>query len=312
MKKLILLLLTLTVITACDVEPLDPAYTQGSGSNGGGGNNGSESGDLTLSLYELDTELSFDFFGTPVQTNTKSDFSISNNKIASAINQVSLSGSPFVTENQQITRNGSGQIISDISVNSAGVTTNEYIITYTNGVVSNITYDYYEDDFDDYNYNFTYDGNTITRTKVGSTISTVFTVDSSDRVIKKESFDGDVSIQTETISYNTAGNITSSTTTGETQSNTTYQFDNNINPLKVVYEDNYLLSFLRDEYSDEIGPQIAQFLSTNNWNAATFNGESATFDLEYNSAGRITKRDMDFNSSPELSATINERFTYVN
>ena len=310
MKKLVLIFLALTLVTSCDNEPLDPAYTNGGSDNGGG--SGSESSDLTLSLYELDTQISFDFFGTPFVTNTKSDFSISDNKIASGVNQASVNGSPFVTENQQITRNGSNQIISDTSTNAAGEITNETLITYTNGVVSNITYDYYDDDEDDYNYNFTYDGNTITRTNEGSTISTVFTVDSSDRVIKKESFDGDASIQAETIAYDAAGNITSSTTTGQIQSNTTYQFDDKTNPLKVVYADNYLLQFLRDEYSDEIGQSIAQFLSTNNWNGASFDESSFTFNLEYNTVGRITKRDMVFSSSPELSAIINETFTYIN
>ena len=311
MKKLALLLLfTLTLITSCDNEPLDSAYTGAGGNNGGG--DGSESADLTMSLYELDTQVSFDFFGVPIETITKSDLNISNNKIASGTNALSANGSPFENEELIITRNGSGQIISDISVNTTGVTTNETIITYTNGVVSNITYDYFEDDEDDYNYNFTYDGNTITRTEVGSTISTVFTVDGSDRVIKKESFDGDFSIQTETVSYDAIGNITSSTTSGETQSNTTYQFDNNTNPLKVIFEDNYLLTFLKDDYSDEIGGQIAQFLSTNNWNGATFDGTTFIFDLTYNSVGRIETRDIAYNFGPELSFEFNERFNYAN
>ena len=310
MKKLALILLTLTLIISCDVEPLDPAYTQGGGNNGGG--DGSESADLTMSLYELDTQVNVVFFGIPIETTTKSDLSISNNKIASGITAISANGSPFESENQIITRNGSGQIISDISVNAAGVTTNESVITYTNGVVSNITYDYFDDDEDDYTYNFTYDGNTITRTEVGSSISTVFTVDGSDRIIKKESFDGGFSIQTETVSYNAVGNITSSTTTGEIQSNYTYQFDNNTNPLKVIFEDNYLLTFLKDDYSDEIGGQIAQFLSTNNWNGATFDGTAFNFNLTYNSVGRIETRDIAYNFGPELSFEFNEKFTYAN
>jgi len=310
MKKLTLLLLTLTVITACDVEPLDPAYTQGGGNQGGG--TGSESADLTMSVYELDTQINVVFFGIPLETITNSDLNIANDKIISGTNALSAEGSPFETENIIITRNSSGQIINDKSVNPSGVTTNETIITYTNGVVSNITYEYYGDDEDDYNYNFTYDGNIITRTEVGSTISTQFTVDNSDRVIKKESFDGDFSIQTETIAYDTAGNITSSTTTGETQSNTTYQFDDETNPLKVIYEDNYILTFLKDDYSDEIGGQIAQFLSTNNWNGATFDGTAFNFDLEYNSAGRIESRVIAYDFGPELSFEFNERFSYVN
>ncbi|WP_179333318.1 hypothetical protein [Winogradskyella costae] len=310
MKKLALALFTLTLITSCDVEPLDPAFTQGGGSQGGG--SGSESADLTMSTYELDTQINLVFFGIPIETITNSDFNIANDKIISGTNVLSAEGSPFETENLIITRNNSGQIINDKSVNSSGVTTNETVITYTNGVVSNITYEYYGDDEDDYNYNFTYDGNIITRTEVGSTISTQFTVDGSDRVIKKESFDGDFSIQSETVAYDAAGNITSSTTTGETQSNTTYQFDDQTNPLQVIYEDNYILTFLKDDYSDEIGGQIAQFLSTNNWNGASFDGTAFNFDLEYNSAGRIVSRDIAYDFGPELSFEFNERFSYVN
>ena len=309
MKKLALVLFTLTLITSCNIEPLDSAYNQGGGGNQGGG---SESADLSMSVYELDTKINVVFLGTPIETITNSELHITNNKIASGTNALSANGSPFENEDVILTRNSSGQIINDKSVNSAGVTTNETVITYTNGVVSNITYDYYDNDEDDYNYNFTYDGNIITRTEPGSTISTQFTVDGQDRVIKKESFDGEFSIQTETIAYNAAGNITSSTTTGETQSNTTYQFDDKSNPLQVIYEDNYILTFLKDDYSDEIGGQIAQFLSTNNWNGASFNGTAFNFDLEYNTVGRIKSRDIAYNFGPELSFEFNEVFSYIN
>lgn len=307
MKKLALILLTFTLVTSCNVEPLDPAYNQGGGTNGG-----SQSADLTLSKYKLDTKINMNLFGMPLESITKSVLTISNNKFTSGTNSISVNGSPSEMENQVITRNSSGQIISDISVNTAGVTTNETIVTYTNGVVSKIKYNYYEDDEDDFIYNFTYEGNTITRTESGSTISTVFTVDNSDRIIKKESFDGGTSIQTETIAYSATGNITSSTTTGETQSNIIYQFDNKLNPLKTVYEESYLIQFLADDYSDEIGNQIAQFLSTNNWKAATFDGTAFNFNLEYNSAGRIQSRDMAYDFGAELAFEINEVFVYMN
>ena len=67
-----------------------------------------------------------------------------------------------------------------------------------------------------------------------------------------------------------------------------------------------------DDYSDEIGPLIAQFHSSNNWNGATFNGDTFTFDLEYNVAGRITSRNIAYDFGPDLMVEINERFNYVN
>ena len=310
MRKLLLILITLSLITSCENEPVDTDLS--GNTDNGGTTGGSESDDLSLLLYELDTRVNFDLFGVPIESVTNSDISVSNDIIVSGINAFSVSGSPFETENQTITRNSSGQIISDISVNSEGVTTNETLVTYTNGMISQISYDYYEDDLDDYIYNFTYEGNTITRTQVGSTISTVFTLDGFDRVIRKESFDGDVSIQNESLTYNGAGNINSSITTGEVEGNVTYQFDDFDNPLKAVYEDNYLLRFLTDDYSDEIGPQIAQFLSSNNWSSASFFGESFSFELDYNTVGRITSRDIAYDFGPELSFEFNERFTYIN
>ena len=320
MKKLILILLTLSLVTACENEALDTDLTdQNAGDDGGddggddSGDDGSESADLSLSLYKLDTELNASIFGIPIEAITYSTFNINNNIIVSGTNELSANGSPFETENQTITRNSSGQITSDISVNSDGVTTNETLVTYSNGSISRISYDYYiDEDEEDYVYNITYDGNLITRTEEGSNISTVFTLDGLERIIKKESFDGTFSIQTELVTYNEVGNISSSTTIGEVESNVTYLFDNNTNPLKVVFEESYLLNFLSDDYSDEIGGQIAQFLSINNWNGATFGGQAFNFDLEYNTVGRITSRDIAYDFGPDLMFEFNERFNYVN
>ena len=303
---------------ACENEPLDPDFTeQGSGGDGMDGNDddddGTESSDLTLSVYELDSQINLVFFGIPIETLNNSEITIVNNKIVSSTNAISANGSPFETENQTITRNGSGQIVSDVSVNSDGVTTNETLITYTNGRVSQISYEVYTDeDDDDYIYNFGYDGNNITRTEIGSNISTVFTLDGFNRLITKESFDGTFSIQTESVTYTGAGNIDSSATTGETENNATYLFDDNPNPLKLVFEDNYLLTFLTDDYSDEIGGQIAQFFSTNNWRGATFNGETFNFYLDYNSGERLISRYIAYHFGPDLSFEFNERFNYLN
>ncbi|WP_179374432.1 hypothetical protein [Winogradskyella wichelsiae] len=306
MKKIALIVFAFILVLSCDNEPLDPDLTSD------GEDAGTENSDLTLSSYQLDTQISLEFFGAPIETTTNSSFNITNNAINSGTNAVSINESPSETENLVITRNSSNQITSNTSVNTQGTTTNETLITYTNGIISQISYNYYGEDAENYIYNFTYNGNTITRTNGDTSISTVFTVDSSDRIVKKESFDGGFSIQTETIAYTTTGNISSSTTTGEIENNTIYQFDDNTNPLKVVFEDNYLLQFLEDDYSDEIGPQIAQFLSTNNWNGVSFNGTSFNFELDYNTSGRITSRDIAYNFGEELSFEFNERFNYVN
>lgn len=319
MKKLVFILFTLALITSCENEPIDPGLIGQTDDTGGdddggddGGDDGSDSSDLTMEVYELDTDISLSFFGFPIRTITNSDINISDNKIQSSDVVIEVEGAPAETETQVYTRNTEGQITSNISVNSGGVTTNEYIITYSEGRISQITYDYFEDDFDDYVYNFTYEGNVITRTEEGSTITTEFTLDGFDRIIKKESFDGTFSIQSEDITYNGAGNINSSIGSGEIDTNNTYNFDDNPNPLQVVYGDNYLLNFLADDYSDEVGPIIAQFHSTNNWNGATFNGDSFTFDLQYNSVGRIISRDIDYDFGAELMVSIDERFNYVN
>jgi hypothetical protein len=314
-KKIVLILLILSLFTACENEPLDPDLTeQGEGAaDDDVDEDDSESGDLTLSVYELDTQLNANVFGIPIEAITNATFNISNNKIISGTNALSANGAPFETKNQTITRNASGQITSNVSVNTEGVTTNETHVAYTNAMISQISYDFYiDEDDEDYIYNITYSGNTITRTEEGSSISTVFTLDGLDRIIKKESYDGTFSIQTETVTYTGEGNIGSSTTIGEVERDITYLFDGNTNPLKVVFEDSSILNFLSDDYSDEIGRQIAQFFSTNNWNGATFNGQSFSFDLEYNTVGRIIRRDIAYNFGAELAFDIDERFNYVN
>ena len=313
MKKTFLLFLSLSLFTACDNEPLEGEFfglADPDGEQTGGG--GSESDDLTLSLYELDTDVTFSLLGTTIQTVTRSDLNVSNNILTSSSIEVTVPPAPAETETQTYTRNGQGQIVSDVSVNAAGTTTNEYTITYENGQISQITYDYYEDDEDDYTYNFTYSGNVATRTEVGSNISTVFTQDNSNRLIKKESFDGTTSIQVETITYDSNGNCATSVRTGETDSNSTYSYDDYNSPLKVVYDEQYLLSFFSDDYSDEIGSVLAHFHSSKNWNAVNIDGTAYNFTLQYNSANRISSRNISYDFGSDLSFEFDEVFNYVN
>ncbi len=315
MKKILLVLLSISLFTGCENEPLEGEFggTDVLTNNQGNGNGtGSDSSDLTLDVYELDTDISFSFFGLPFHTITRSDANISNNIITSSNIEVSVNDSPFESETQTITRNGNGQITSDISVNASGQTTNEYIITYTSGEISQITYDYFEDDLDDYIYNFTYNGNVITRTEVGSSISTVFTLNTSNKITKKESFDGTASIQVETITYNSDGNCSNSITTGETNNTISYSYDGFESPLKTVFDEQYILSFLNDDYSDEIGYTLAQFHASKNWNGVNINGAAFNFDLQYNASNRISTRNISYNFEGELTFVFSETFNYVN
>ena len=313
MKKLLIITLSLFIFSACEDEPLGSSIivenpNPNPDPNPGDGGN---SNDLSLSVYELDTEINISFFGTSIQTITNSDLNIENDILVSGTNAISVEGSPFVVETQVITRNQDGQVISDISVDSNNLTTNEYIITYSNGNIETISYDYFEGDSDDFFYTFSFDNNTITRTEQGTAITTIFTLDNSGRLIQKESFDDGLSILNEVVTYGSSGNIESSLISGELNQSVTYSFDDNLNPLKVVYSDNYLLNFLGDVYEDEIGAPIAQFLSTNNWSGASYDGESFSFNLTYNNEGRIDTRDIVINLGEEFSTEINERFTYV-
>lgn len=318
MKKLILLVLTLTVFTGCVNEPLDSDFV--------GVNNptdptiptnpGSDSSDLTLALYELDTDISFSFFGVPIQTITNSDITVTNNIITASNLLLIVNGSAPVTENQTITRNGNGQVISDISTTLSGEVTNEYHITYTNNNISQITYNYYDledpSNNEGYIYNFTYNGNIITRTVVGSTIETLFTLDASGKLIKKETFENTVSIQKEEVTYNNENNVTNSIITGESEAVLSFSYDTFENPLKIVYDESYLLSFLSDEYDDEIGSEIAHFHASKNWSSITIDGDVFNFILQYNAANRIISKDMSYSYGSELIFVVNERFHYVN
>ncbi|MEJ6792312.1 MAG: hypothetical protein QNK89_06195 [Lacinutrix sp.] len=321
MKKLIAIVFTLALFTGCENEPLDGDFNVLNNPNiptdpTDPNDPGSGSTDLALSVYELDTDISLSFFGFPIQTITNSDITITNNIITSSEILLTVVGSPTVAENQTITRNGFGQIISDISTTPSGVVTNEYFITNMNNNISQITHNYYDQEdpsFDEgYVYNFTYNGSIITRTVVNSTIETVFTLDGSGRLIKKESFDNSMSIQKEELTYNGDGNVSSSLLTGDREGTLSFNYDTFDNPLKVVYDEQYLLSFLSDEYDDEIGSPLVHFHSTRNWSGTTIDGDTFNFILQYDANNRIIIRDISYNNDGGLSFVIDERFNYVN
>ena len=306
MKKLIILLLSITVFTACDVEPIDRAVLNNANNNNGNENN--PNNPLSLNGYSLGMNSIVPIFGTIV---VNSDFSFNaNNRVSSSVVESTFFGQS-ATENIVFTRNNSNKITGYVST-SAGVVTNETTVAYDGNNISKIVYNYVGDDEDDYTYNFTYTGNSIKRTEVGSTISTVFSLNSNNKLIRKESFDGATSIKTEVLDYDGLGNCISSIITGEDATTSTFIFDTKNSPLKDAFSDQYQLSFLNDDYSDQVGNSMAQFASPNNWIGIITPDASVNFIVQYDSENRITNRNAAYNLGDGVLVQQVESFEFVN
>lgn len=308
MKKFFLILLALTVFTSCDNEPLDRAVLNNANNNNGNGNGNTNEDPLALNAYSLDINSTVPIFGNII---VNSDFSFnSDNRVSSTI-VVSTFFGQNATENITYSRDASNRITGYSSM-ASGVLTNEATITYSGNDISQIIYNFLEDDEDDYTYNFTYSGNRISRTEVGSTISTVFTLNSNDQVVRKESFEGTTSIKTEVLDYDGLGNCISSVITGEDATNSTFAFDGNDNPLKDAFSDQFLLSFLNDDYSDVVGGSMAQFSSPNNWTSITAPEGTVNFTVVYDINNRITSRNANYDLGDGVMIQQTETFQFVN
>lgn len=276
MKKLLLILLSITLFTACDVEPLD-----GDVLNNGNENNTNEE-PLALNGYSFDVNSTVPFFGTII---INSDFYFnSNNKVSTSTVAFTFFGQSS-TENIVFTRDNSNRITGYTSMTS-GVLTNETTITYT--------------------------GNMITRTEIGSTISTVFTLNGSNQLIRKESFDGTISIKTEVLDYDGLGNCITSVITGEDATSSTFTFDTYASPLKLAFGDQYKLAFLNDDYSDQVGSSMAQFASPNNWLGITTPEGTVNFTVQYDADNRITNRSGSYDLGDGVLIQQSETFSFVN
>ncbi|WP_138433244.1 hypothetical protein [Winogradskyella algicola] len=316
MKKILLLFCAFALVTACENEPLDPAFS-GGGNNNGGGNGSSD--DITLSKYELDVTLNTSLFGFPFETIVKTDYFLEENSLGYGEIETTatvLGETQTVTETQTVETNSEGQVISFLSINSLGQTTNTTSITYDGNNISNITYNYFEDNEEDYEYNFSYNGNTITRTEVGTTISTVFTLDENNRFFKKESFDDGNLILSETVTFNEDGNCATSITTGDNNLNITYSYDNFENPIpNQIYNLGNMLSILNDDYEDTLGDALSHDFASNNCIATSINGELYNFDVTYDNSDRISTRAYEISLEEDgvsLTTGFNEIFTYAN
>ena len=316
MKKVLVILVSLTLFTACENEPLEGDFAgvdnpNNGGGNNGGGNNGGGNGnsnDLTLSTYSFDVNTTVPLFGQVV-VNTDFAFN-SDNKVTSLDTESILFGAS-ISGNGTLTRDSSGNIIT---IKSFDVTTqqNQTDITYSGSMITQIVYDDFLDDSEDYTYTYSTTGSEITRTVLNSDISTVYTFDASNRITKKESFDNGTSLQIENLTYDANGNCTTVITTGENPNNTTYGFDSFTNPLKDGFSDQYWLTLLNDDYDAEAGPIVVQFHSTNNWSSITTAQGTVSFLMQYNAVNRINSRNGNYDLGDGVTVTQSETFNYTN
>lgn len=306
MKKILIVVLSLSLFISCDNEPLDRDIVNNDNPNGGGGTNTSDV-PLALDSYSFDVNSEVPIFGSII---VNTDFFFNSNNHVNTSTVASTFFGQSSTENVTFTRNNSNKITGYTSM-SAGTLTNETTVTYSENNISKIVYNYVGDDEDDYTYDFTYSANTITRTEVGSTISTVFTLNSN-QLIRKESFDGTTSIKTEVLDYDGLGNCISSIITGEDATSSTFTFDTKNSPLKAAFSDQYRLSFLNDDYSDEVGSSLAQFASPNNWIGITTPEGTVNFTVNYDTDGRIINRTGTYDLGDGVLIQQAETFSFVN
>lgn len=275
------------------VDPTDPTDPTDPGS--------------TLSTYTFDVNTNAPIFGEII---TNTDFNIQNGVVTSQNIELTIFG---FTENSlsTYTRDANENIIS-IQDTSGGTGQNTTTITYTGTNITQIEYDFSADNTDDYIYNFTYSGNTISKTTVGTTDTATFTFDATtSRLISIEYFDNGVSTVTETLSYDTSGNCTQAVvSSGGTNTTITYNFDNNTNPLKTVFQDVYLLSILNGDHEDEISATIANFHGVNNWIGGESTEGTFNFNPIYDAENKILSKGGVYNLGEGVTVTQSEVYQY--
>ena len=304
MKKILLILFSITLITSCENEPLDPDLTGGGNNNGGNTSNEP----LALSAYSFDTNTTVPFFGEII---VNIDYSFnSDNLINNIITDSPIFGQEIITSTE-ITRDNNNNI-TQTNTYYLGQLSDVTTITYNgSNQITQITYNDIESNDEDYEFNYTYDGNVVTKTEVGSDIVTIYTFNGNNQLVRKESFENDNTIQLEVLSYDALGNIISSVMSGEINNSSTYTYDSFENPLVEPFQARDYYSSLGDEYDDQAGNSIAQFGSTNNWIGITSDAAEFDFTVTYDDSNRILTRSGSFGDS-EVTINQDEVFTYVN
>ncbi|EDP97469.1 hypothetical protein U8527_03910 [Kordia algicida OT-1] len=283
-------------------DPVDPNPTDPTG------------GSLQLSDYDYMKSFSST---TGDETSFTADFVINlNNQFTAQNTTLTIFG---------ITVNGVGNIIRDensrvreVRTTVDGVLVNRTSVSYTLDKISTIMYEDLEDASENFTFSYIHANNVVTRTKEGTNFSTRFTFDpSTSKLMLRETMENGMTIKTETISYDSNGNLTSSVITGQDANTFTYTYDNNTNPLRNSLNDLYAFSILNDEYDDQYEHWQAMIYSNNNvTNVSTTQGNS-NLNVEYDAGNRIINRNGTiFSSLPNIAddttITINETFQYIN
>tara|TARA_Y100000815_G_scaffold246167_1_gene245547 strand:- start:97 stop:1026 length:930 start_codon:yes stop_codon:yes gene_type:complete len=309
MKKILFILLSLTLITSCDNEPIDPELTGETGGNNGGGNNGNTSEEfLALSSYSYNTNTNVPFFGEIV---VDIDYTFnSDNLLDGFITDSPVFGQEIIT-NTTVTRDANNNII-ETNTYYQGSLSDVTTITYNgSGQITQIAYNDIESDDEDYEFNYTYSGSEITKTEVGSDIVTVYTFNGNGRLVKKESFINNSSIQLEILNYDSNGNVVSSVMSGEINTTSSYIYDSNDNPLLEPFQARDQYSIIGDYYDDQAGNSIAHFSGSNNWTGVISDSSEYNFTITYDNDNRILTRNGSFGDA-EVQISQDEIFTYVN
>ncbi|MBQ0768605.1 MAG: hypothetical protein KBT58_04895 [Bizionia sp.] len=307
MKKILFLLSFAVAFTSCNNEPLDPDFVLGIEDPTIPIDPGTGSDDLTLSTYSFNVAAQVPLFGA---INTDSDFSFTNGKASAITTETTFFGVTATTQTTIIT-NASGNV-TELQSYEGSTLTNETIISYDGQNISQIVYNFIEDDTDDYTYTFAYNGNIVTRTDADSGLTTEFEFDGNTNLIRKETFDNASSIQKETLTYSSNGNCSTSVMTGETDTNSTYAYDALTNPLKQGFSNQYMLSYLNDDYDSQAGSIAAQFHGANNWTSTTTPEGTFDFTVNYIATDRISTKNSFYDLGDGATVTQSEVFNYVN
>lgn len=251
------------------------------------------------------------------QTTFTSDFVINAN------NQFTSQNTTFMIFGTTV--NGVGSILRDensrvreVRTTVDGVLVNRTTVSYLLDKISEIVYEDLEDPSENFTFSFVHLNNVTTRTKEGTIFSTRFTFsETTSRLILRETMENGSVVKTETISYDTAGNLSSAVITGQDANTYTYTYDSNQNPLLLSLNDLYIYSILNDEYDDQYEHWQAMIYSENNVTNVTTTQGSSNLTVNYDTSNRIISRNGTiFSSVPNISndvtITIDETFQYIN